>query len=101
MNIRDAVTYRKMQGKRPTDIVVAFEQREAINEVILYDRWRLRLVKEITREEFMIQLQYHKTRDDRTTASTEVIGARVDIENAKDLQEPSPKMKYFYAAEIV
>lgn len=101
MNLKDAITYRKMQGKKPTDPILAFEDPCEINEVILYDKWRFRILKELTREEFMKSLKEHKAYSDCTSGEATIVGSKTDFTDSKTIDEPDKKYKYFYKVEVI
>lgn len=101
MKIKDAVSQRKLEGKRPAGVVLAFKYRQTLNEVVLYDQWRFRLVKEITRDEFEAAMAYNVARPDAVLAETKVRRSRIDIENATDRPTIPEGMKHFYRAELI
>ena len=101
MKIEDSVSYMKNRGKRPAGVVLAFEQPQTINEVILYDQWRLRILQSLTRDEFMERLNASRRRSDHTCGMASVKGSRIDLAGAENVDVFPPEMKFFYAAELV
>jgi hypothetical protein len=103
MNYKDALDhYREKPRKRPAHIVLAFCDRHPLNEVILQDRYRFRLTREITRAEFMATLESNRQRADYVAAEVSTNGARIQIETARDMSgSPTSKYRHFYRAEVI
>ncbi len=101
MRIRDAVDYARRTHQRPANIVIAFNEPVSLNEVILNGPYRLRIVRSLTRAEFMAAVHANLQKKDAVMANTTVTGARMDLAEAEDTLEPGPEMRYFYAAELV
>lgn len=100
MNLQDASKFRKIEDKRPAGVIMAFEYPQVLNEVILYEKWWFRILKQLTREEFMEQLRYNATRPDFTRGSTVVEDCRINLDAAVDVEEPGQEYKYFYSLEL-
>jgi hypothetical protein len=105
VNIRDAVSYRKLKHKHPADVVLAFAEPQELNSVILYDRWRFRLARELTRDEFVAEIRKHASYPDHVAGVVAVAGNRAMVDAAEvrdvDPREVPAGMKYFYAAALV
>jgi ribosomal protein L18 len=98
---REELERAKRRGKLPTGVVLAFGEEQPINVVILGGHLRYRLVRAITRDEFMAQLIENRKHQECVCAEAWAEGARIEVSTAKDQPEPGPEFTHFYAAECV
>lgn len=85
----------------PADIVMAFTEPRAINEVLTAGTLRYRITASISRKEFLERLRANRQRPNAVAAEVGAVGSRVDVESARDKAEPGPEFTHFYAAECV
>ena len=85
----------------PTGIVLAFNEARAINEVLLYGSYRVRITREMTRAEFMEALRDNDRYEHSVKVETQMVGSETKFDNAVERDEPPPEFTHFYAAELL
>jgi hypothetical protein len=101
MKIKDAAKFQLASRKNPKDPVIGYAEPLQIDEVFIMYGNRLRIVREISKEEFIERLNIHKTKPHHVAASADIINSKVDVENAEDKTEVPSDLKYFYQGEFI
>ncbi len=101
MKVAEFQEYARTNHKRPAGTVLCFEEPADLNEVILYGQFRFRLTRQLTRDEFLSRLRENAKHCDEVRAVASARGSLVNLGSLRDVPEPGPEMRYFYAAEVI
>jgi len=91
--------YAVRQERRPKGVVIALDIPAEINEVFIVEPYRYRVVRQLTREEFLRQMAENRRHADHESRTFDFEGSR--MLTSKDAAGPAPEQQYYYAVEIV
>jgi len=93
--------FRKRPWVVPADVIMAFSEAHAVNEVLLNGPLRYRLTGEITREEFIDQLRKNKRHPNCVSAVAPGVGSTILTGEATEMDAPGEEFTHFYRAECI
>ena len=100
MDLEESLAYQKAHRKRPKDIILAFSEPKVIGEILLLRPCRVRLIGELSREEFERRLRITSGQPKSVAGSAALAGARVVVEGSSAVAMPPPGCRHFYAARL-
>jgi hypothetical protein len=80
-------------------VVIASDIPAQINEVFVVKPYRYRVVRQLTREEFLRQMAENRRHEDHESRTFSFEGSR--MVTSEDATRPTPEQKYYYAVEVV
>jgi len=101
MNLKESKEYQKQTRKKPTNVLVSTDVPMQLNEVLIYGKWRLKMVEVLTKEQFIEGMRINEMREDFVSGLTSVTASKIDLENEEPATEPPPDHKYFYRMDHV
>lgn len=100
MNLKEAENFQRRTGLRPKDTIIGVDAPMEIGEVMLLGRERLRVEAQITREEFMTELERHRSKPDWAVGTGTMSGAKVTPDDQHPTEPPTDCTFFYRMARI-